>query len=334
LSKTEGFSAQSGRAGWILARMLVSLAAMATTGWSLFFVATHYGTPKLIAYAAVVVFDGIAYACLHLASEASAEGRSAFAPRLFALIMVGVSVALNVNHAQLIHGGATASLLFAVPTVGLLAVSEMSWTGPRALRRAQAGERPYRPPVFGGIAWALAPAQAGKAVRSGALNHIEKAAVAPMAPQRARSAQAVLREHFAEMDPVDAVLFAADAQPELSPAELSSLLVSYGMVIDSLQVAIILARPKERITLERADEEAEGSDAAQVPALPPVPLSGAIVSAAGRLGPEAKPSDIAREVAMHHGIAVTEAYVRTALSRENKDSAEDGEVGLGGGGYA
>jgi hypothetical protein len=334
LSKIEGFSARSARAGRILARLLVSLAAMATTGWSLFFVATHYGTPKLIAYAAVVVFDGIAYACLHLASEASAEGRSAFAPRLFALIMVGVSVALNINHAQLINGGVTASLLFAVPTVGLLAVSEMSWAGPRALRRAQAGERPYRPPVFGGIAWALAPKRAGKALRRGALSHIEKATVAPAAPQRARSAQEVLRGHFAEMDPVDAVLFAADAQPDLSPAELAALLVSYGIAIDALQVALILSRPKERITLERADEEPAEADAAQVPALPPLPLSGAIVSAAGRLGPEAKPSDIAKEVATHHGIAVSEAYIRTALSRENKDSAEDGEVGLGGGGYA
>lgn len=335
---TEAFTkAKASAAGWVLARLLVSIAAMVTTGWSLFFVATHYGTPKLIAYAAVVVFDGIAYACLHLASEASAEGRSAFAPRLVALVMLSVSVALNVKHAQFIHGGTAASLLFAVPSIGLLAVSEMSWAGPRARRRAQSGERPYRPPVFGGIAWMLAPHRASQMVKLRAVEHIERAGAqepAPIESAKSRSAQEVLRAHFADISPVDAVLFAADAQPELTPPELASLLVSYGVVIDAVQVALVLSRSVERITVEREDEEAAAPDAAQVPELPPVSLQEAIVTAKARLGGESRTADIAREVAVHHGITVSESYIRTALSRGSKDTAEDGKVGQGGGGYA
>lgn len=320
--------------GWSVALFVVSVAAVATTGWSLYAVARHYGAPKGIAGAAVAVFDGIAYACLHLASEASASGRSAFGPRATALCMAATSVYLNVTHSDLIHGGAPAAVFFAVPTLGLLAVSEMSWAGPRASRRAELGERPYRPPVFGGIAWVLAPALAGKTVRARAIEHIENGDTSVgqrPAVAEPHSAQEVLRRRFAEMDPADAVRIAHDAQPTLPPAELASLLVSYGVVVDAVQVALVLADVAPRITVERDDAAEVGGDAPQVAELPPVTLSAAIVGAAAALGPNAKSSDIARAVEMRHRITVEDSYVRTVLSRESKRNAG---IGQGGGGYA
>lgn len=208
------------RNAWRFALAIVSLAALATTGWSLYAVARHYDAPKTIAVAVFLVFDGIAYACLHLASEASAAGRSAGGARLTAVGMAGVSVYLNDFHADLIHGGTPASLLFAMPTVGLLLLSELSWAGPRADARAERAEQPYRLPAFGGWAWALAPFLAGKTVKARAIHHIEQgptATTAPSEPAVKHSATEVLRRRFAEMDPADAIRIAHDAHPDTPP---------------------------------------------------------------------------------------------------------------------
>jgi hypothetical protein len=322
------------RNAWRLALTVVSVAALATTGWSLYAVARHYDTPQPIAAAAVAVFDGIAYACLHLASEASAAGRSAFGARVTALFMATVSVYLNVTHSHLIGGGAPAAVLFAVPTIGLLAVSEMSWAGPRAVKRADMGERPYRLPVFGGWAWLLAPARAGKAVKSRAVEHIEadgQRSQQDPSPIRSHSATDVLRRRFAEMDPADAVRIANDAQPDMPPAELAALLVGYGVIVDAVQVALVLADRDPRITIERGDAPDPDPDAPQVAELPPVTLSAAIVDAASLLGPDARAADIASFVQQRHRITVDDGYVRTVLSRAKK--SRDG-IGQGGGGYA
>ncbi|MCH0555797.1 hypothetical protein [Streptomyces sp. MUM 16J] len=238
-----------------IAMSLVSLAAALTAGWSLYVVARHYDAPKGIAGAAVAVFDGIACMCLFLASDAAAEGRSAFGARLTALFMAGVSIYLNHTHAQLIHGGTPAFALFAVPTIGLLAVSEMSWAGPRAQRRAETGHQPYRLPGFGGWAWVLAPARAGRAVKARAVDHIERTPDLPSGPRpdKDRTATTALRDHFAQLDPADAVRIAHESQPDLPPAELAALLRTYGVNVDAVQVALVLhGRPTE-ITVDRAD---------------------------------------------------------------------------------
>lgn len=328
------------RVSWRLALLIVSTAALATTGWSLYAVARHYQTPVGIAAAAVAVFDGIAYACLHLASEAAANGRSAFGPRLTAVFMASVSVYLNVTHAHLIAGGTPAAALFAVPTLGLLAVSEMSWAGPRAARRAELGERPYRPPVFGGIAWALAPVLAGRTVKARAIEHIEHGGAAATqtvtTPER-HSATEVLRRRFAEMDPADAIRIAHDAQPELPPADLAALLITYGVIVDAVQVALVLHGHRTGVQVERADrDDAQPAphDAPQVGELPPPSKTAAIMEAASQLGPDAPASDVVEFVAAHHGLAVRENYVRTVLSREAKKPKPVDGVGQGGGGYA
>lgn len=316
------------RTAWRLALTVVSLAALATTGWSLYAVARHYDAPKPIGIAVFLVFDGIAYACLHLASEASAAGRSAVGARATAVGMAGVSVYLNRFHADLINGGTPAFLLFAIPTVGLLLLSELSWAGPRAEARAARAEQPYRLPAFGGWAWALAPHLAGKTVKARAIAHIEHGPTTPTsAPEPAvkHTATEVLRRRFAEMDPADAIRIAHDAHPDTPPAELASMLITYGVHVDAVQVALVLGGRPERITLERddADDAPDGADDA--PQVSPLALTKkqAVLDAVTALGHRGfKSSDVVDRVKRINRITVKPAYVRTVLSREKQDQPD------------
>ncbi|MEV6571850.1 hypothetical protein [Streptomyces sp. NPDC051577] len=305
---------------WRAALTVVSLAALATTGWSLYAVGRHYEAPEVIAAAAVAVFDGIAYACQHLASEASKAGRSAVGARLATLAMAGTSVYLNDFHAELIHGGAAATVLFSVPTLALLAVSELAWAGPRAEARAKRGELPYRPPAFGGWAWLLAPGKAGRAVKDRALEHIETAGTpaGPPGPPLKHSATEVLRRRFAEMDPADAIRIGHDAQPEMPPAELASLLVTYGVIVDPVQVALVLGAEEPRITVERDDALDTEPDAPLVKPPQAIDKAQAIRDAAAFLGPKPKAAVIVEHVARINRITVDEPYVRTVLSRAKR----------------
>ncbi|MFF7200501.1 conjugal transfer protein [Streptomyces sp. NPDC008141] len=136
----------------------------------------------------------------------------------------------------------------------------------------------------------------------------------PKAPAKDRTATAVLRERFAEMDPADAVQIAHDAHPDMPPAELAALMIGYGVIVDAVQVALILGRRLPEVTLDRGD----AADAPQVPALPAVTLAAAIVEAASTLGPDAKARDIADHLAETRRLVVDEPYIRTALSRQAK----------------
>ncbi|MFG2763131.1 hypothetical protein [Streptomyces rubiginosohelvolus] len=318
------------RRAWRLALTLVSLAALATTGWSLYAVARHYDAPEIIAVAVFLVFDGIAYACLHLASEASAAGRSAFGARLTAVGMAGVSVYLNRFHAELIDGGTPAFLLFAIPTVGLLLLSELSWAGPRAEARAARTEQPYRLPAFGGWAWALAPRLAGRTVKARAVHHIEHGPPAPPEPAPAtpvrHSATEVLRRRFAEMDPADAIRVAHDAHPDAPPAELASMLITYGVIVDAVQVALVLHGQPDEVTVDRDDADDapdDADDAPQVGGPPALTKAQAILQAAAVLGPDFKAADVVDRVKRINRITVAPAYVRTVLSREKQAEPDE-----------
>lgn len=328
------------RTAWRFALTIVSLAALATTGWSLYAVARHYDAPEIIAVAVFLVFDGIAYACLHLASEASAAGRSAFGARATAVGMAGVSVYLNDFHADLIRGGTPASLLFAMPTVGLLLLSELSWAGPRAEARAARTEQPYRLPAFGGWAWALAPRLAGKTVKARAVHHIEHGPTAQRAIGNVvkRTATEVLRDRLSEMDPADAIRIARDAHPDADPAELASMLVTYGVTVSPVQVALVLhGRPTE-VTVDRDDTDdahpdtpADTGDAPQVTGRPALTKAQAILDAAAVLGPGFKASDVVDRVKRINRITTDDAYVRTVLHREKKAAPDTDDRPMEGG---
>ncbi|MDH6226230.1 hypothetical protein [Streptomyces sp. MJP52] len=158
------------------------------------------------------------------------------------------------------------------------------------------------------------------------------AAATPSTPAPApyRSATDVLRESLGEMDPTDAIRVAHDARPDMPPAELASLLVSYGIVVDAVQVALVLHKPAPEHTVERADAATHP----QVSELPPVNLQEAVWEAASTLGPEAKAKQIAAHLREQRRLVVDEPYIRAALSRQKKAAVGETKLRPMEGGYA
>lgn len=328
------------RFAWRASITLVGVAAASVTGWSLYVVAHDtYGVPWLLAGGAVAVYDGAAIACMFLASEAVREGRTAVGALGATLLMASLSVYLNITHARLLEGSVPtvpAAVLFSSPTVALLLPAGLAWSAGRYRARVGRGEAPFRLPGFGPWAWMLAGEQAWQTTRSRAVAHVtDDQPEAPAEPVRTHSATDVLRERFAEMDPAEAIRIAHEAQPEMRPAELAELLVTYGVIVDVVQVALVLGVRPPEVTVERGDTP----DAQQVPALPAVSLEGAVIEAASALGPDANPRAIADHLRSSRSLLVGEPYIRTALSRERGRhtsggaSPDAGRVGQGGEGY-
>lgn len=149
-------------------------------------------------------------------------------------------------------------------------------------------------------------------------------------PARSRKAQDVIRAKFAEMDPADVVRIAAETHPGASPAELAELLLTYGYVVDAVQVALLLGTRPPEYEVHRPDAAAHQ----QVNALPAVNLQGAVEEAASVLGEAASPRDIAEHLERHRRLVVDEPYIRTALSRAAKKPQPDPKPGPMEGGYA
>ncbi|MGW5852107.1 hypothetical protein ACWFQ8_29875 [Streptomyces sp. NPDC055254] len=316
------------RITWWASLALIGGAAAGITGWSLYVVAHDiYGVPKGLAILTAAVFDGTAIAALHLAGQAVQENRSALGPHLATLGMATASIYLNRLHAQHIDGGLGATLLFATPTVALLLIAGLAWSAVRARHRAAVGDTPVTLPRYGLWGWLLATEDAWEATKKRAVTHVtSSASVAPQPQQPKRhSASAVLRSHFADMDPAEAIRFAHSAKPSTPPADLAAELTSYGVHVSAVQVALVLGQTPARITLERDD----APDAPQVKASAPLNKSDAIVDAASLLGPDAKAADIVKRVKRDTGLTVDAPYVRTVLSRKKGTPG----VGQGGEGY-
>jgi hypothetical protein len=146
-------------------------------------------------------------------------------------------------------------------------------------------------------------------------------AAAPTAAPAPRPASATeaLRGHLADMDPVDAVTFAAAARPDAPPVELASILGTYGVHVDPVAVALILGQRPPEYEVHRAD----AADALQVSALPAVNLQGAVEEAASALGASASARDIAKHLELKRRLIVDQAYIRGALSRAAKKPQPD-----------
>ncbi|MFF9582473.1 hypothetical protein [Streptomyces achromogenes] len=151
-------------------------------------------------------------------------------------------------------------------------------------------------------------------------------------PARPRpvTATEVLRERFAEMDPVDAIRLAADARPDAPPAELAAVLAPYGVHVDAVAVALVLGQRPPEYEVHRPDAPAHQ----QVSALEPVTMEAAVIEAASTLGPDAKAKEIVEHVQRHRRLIVTEPYVRTALSRAAKRTDQQATAKPMEGGYA
>ncbi|MFJ3923035.1 hypothetical protein [Streptomyces sp. NPDC090022] len=322
------------RIAWWASLTLIGGAAAALTAWSLYVVAHDiYGVPHALAVLTAAVYDGTAIAALYLAGQAVQENRSALGPHLATLGMAGVSIYLNRLHAHHINGGLGATLLFATPTVALLLIAGLAWSAVRARHRATTGDTPVTLPRYGMWGWLLATEDAWAATKRRAVTHVtSSASPAPQPhPVKRHSASAVLRDHFADMDPADAIRFAHSAKPSAPPADLAAELTSYGVHVSAVQVALVLGHAPARITLERDD----APDAPQVrPAVLPS-KSDAILNAASVLGPDAKAAAVVEQVRRTTGLQVGESYVRTVLSRKKPTPAPRPApgIGKGGGGY-
>ncbi|MEU6944276.1 conjugal transfer protein [Streptomyces sp. NPDC046316] len=156
------------------------------------------------------------------------------------------------------------------------------------------------------------------------------------APER-HSAREVLRRRFAEMDPEDVIRVVGDAHPDAAPAELASLLIEHGVVVDAVDVVLVLGRPPARATLERDDADDANDDANDAPQVTPLPApskAAAILTAAEALGPDAKAADIVARVGRINGITTDAPYVRTVLSRARPTKKDQEQPRPMEGGYA
>ncbi|MEV0470240.1 hypothetical protein [Streptomyces prunicolor] len=142
------------------------------------------------------------------------------------------------------------------------------------------------------------------------------ATAAPADPPAPRPASATdaLRGHLADMDPADAIQFAAAARPDAPPAELATILGTYGVHVDPVGIALILGQRPPEYEVRRDD----AADALQVSALPAVNLQGAVEEAASALGASASARDIAEHLERKRRLIVDQAYIRGALSRAAK----------------
>ncbi|MDG4531634.1 hypothetical protein [Streptomyces sp. AV19] len=240
---------------WRVCLAIIGTAAAGMTGWSLFTVAhDRYGVPSVLAIGTAAVFDGAAIACLHLAGQAVRDRRSALGPHCATIGLAAVSVYLNHLHARLIHGGTGAFLLFATPTVTLLVLAGLSWSATRAQLRAEDGEVPLALPRYGVLGWLLAGEEAWAATKERAVTHVTNNPAAPsQRPVKARTAAEALTEHFADVDPVEAIRTAHSAMPGTAPAELAAELGRYGIQVSAVDVALVLGHQPGTTTVHRPD---------------------------------------------------------------------------------
>ncbi|MGW1930450.1 conjugal transfer protein [Streptomyces sp. NPDC001919] len=148
----------------------------------------------------------------------------------------------------------------------------------------------------------------------------------PKSPAPTRhNAREVLRRRFAEMDPEDAIALVGDAHPDAAPAELASMLIEHGVVVDAIDVILVLGRAPATVDLDRDDAPDTADDADDAPQATPLPAptkTKAILSAAEALGPGTKAADIVERVQRINRLAVDEPYVRTVLSRAKQRAKE------------
>lgn len=143
---------------------------------------------------------------------------------------------------------------------------------------------------------------------------VERDSLSPAKPPRRDTATEALREHFATIDPAEAIRLAHDARPDADAVELAALLSTYGLTVDPVAVAIVLGQQPAEYTVERP----AAAVAPQLSELPALGVQGAVEEAATVLGEAASARDIAEHLERTRRLVVSEPHVRAALSRAAK----------------
>lgn len=151
-----------GKLGWLI----VVIAALALSFWSLYFVATYYGLPQPLAIIVSTAFDGAAIVCADLTLKyARSYGDSGLAPRMAVFLLAGASAYLNSQHAILNHDGKPAIILYACPPIIAVLLFELHSRYERRNALRKAGRVAKSLPVFGRWAWILFPIKSFKMMR-------------------------------------------------------------------------------------------------------------------------------------------------------------------------
>jgi hypothetical protein len=143
-----------------IAIWVVITSALVYSAWSLYYVARKWGAPPAIALISSLVFDGLTIASAHFALRHTAERASGGRFAWFVTIAAGaVAVYLNAQHAALDHHPAAASVLYAFPSAGALALLIIYARYRRAVTRPRMTEWPDLPRIRS-WSWVLHPAEA------------------------------------------------------------------------------------------------------------------------------------------------------------------------------
>lgn len=151
-----------GKLGWLI----VVVAALALSFWSLFYVARHYGLPLPLATIVSCCFDGAAIVCADLALKyARSYGDSGLAPRIAVFVLAGASAYLNSQHAVLAHDPKAAVILYASPPIIAVMLFELHSRYERRNALRKTGRVAKTLPVFGRWSWILFPIRSYKMMR-------------------------------------------------------------------------------------------------------------------------------------------------------------------------
>ena len=150
------------RAGWLV----VLVATLTVSGWSLFWVARRWGVPPLVAGCLSACFDGVALLAAGYSLDAIRDGHTDRWPRGVTFAFAAASAYVNSLHATLSHELPSARLAWAVPPLGAVIAYDLHNRRERAKARARYGAQfPAPMPSFDIWAWVLFPVQTLTVVR-------------------------------------------------------------------------------------------------------------------------------------------------------------------------
>jgi Lsr2 protein/uncharacterized protein DUF2637 len=150
-----------GRVGWIV----VVMAALTLSWWSLFIVSIHYGLPVPLAAITSTAFDGAAVICCDLSLKYARTSDSGFGPRIMVFILAGISAYLNGQHAVINGSGKAGVILFGTPPVIAIAVFELAFRYQRKNALRKSGRVSKALPPTSHHMWFLFPIRTLKIIR-------------------------------------------------------------------------------------------------------------------------------------------------------------------------
>lgn len=141
------------------------LVAFILSGWSLATLAIGFGMPKWLAVVVSLSIDGASLYLGNLVFKYAAVGDSSGAAKFWCLALALASMALNAEHARLLHLGLTGMGLFALPSLVVYVLFEATvrFVGRELLRKRGHVNDPL--PALGVMSYLMFPVKSFKGIR-------------------------------------------------------------------------------------------------------------------------------------------------------------------------